>query len=109
MARAKRAATTGATLAPIAVEPVALTRGTWWLAASAAPTDASPSTTCARCAGASIDAAARSNIAWVASAVSGVRSLGFQITLLPHTTARAAFQLHTATGKLNAVMTATGP
>ena len=44
-----------------------------------------------------------------ASAVSGVRSDGFQITGSPQTSASAAFQLHTATGKLKALMTATGP
>ena len=75
MLRPKRAATTGATLRPMAVDPVALTTGT-------------PS--------------------W-ASAVSGVTSLGFQMTGLPHTTASAVFQLHTATGKLNAVMMPVGP
>ncbi len=44
-----------------------------------------------------------------ARAVSGVRSEGFQITGSPQTSASAAFQLHTATGKLNALITATGP
>ena len=44
-----------------------------------------------------------------ASAVSGVRSDGFQTTGSPQTSASAAFQLHTATGKLKAVITATGP
>ena len=44
-----------------------------------------------------------------ASAVSGVRSDGFQITGSPQTRASAAFQLQTATGKLNALITATGP
>ena len=44
-----------------------------------------------------------------ASAVSGVGSAGFQTTLSPQTAARAAFQDHTATGKLNAVMTPTAP
>ena len=43
-----------------------------------------------------------------ASAVSGVRSDGFQITGSPQTNASAAFQLHTATGKLKALITATG-
>ena len=41
--------------------------------------------------------------------MSGVRSLGFQTTGSPHTSARAEFQLQTATGKLKAVITATGP
>ena len=34
---------------------------------------------------------------------------GFHTTLSPHTAAIIAFQAHTATGKLNAVITATGP
>ena len=44
-----------------------------------------------------------------AIAVSGVRSDGFQSTGSPHTSASAAFQLQTATGKLKALITATGP
>ena len=44
-----------------------------------------------------------------AMAVSGVRSDGFHRVASPHTAARAAFQLHTATGKLNALMTPTTP
>ncbi len=107
--RAKRPATTGATRRPIAVEPVADTIGTASWATSAAPTSAPPSNTWLRCWGASVSAAARSNKAPHATAVSGVLSLGFQITGSPHTSARAAFHDHTATGKLNAVMTATGP
>ena len=34
---------------------------------------------------------------------------GFQITVSPHTRAINAFQDHTATGKLKAVITPTGP
>ena len=45
---------------------------------------------------------ARRSSAWQASAVSGVRCDGFQITGSPQTSASAVFQLHTATGKLNA-------
>ena len=37
-----------------------------------------------------------------ATAVSGVGSAGFQITVSPQTAASAAFHDHTATGKLNA-------
>ena len=47
-------------------------------------------------------ARARSNMAWVARAVSGVFSDGFQITGSPQTRASAAFQAQTATGKLKA-------
>ena len=53
--------------------------------------------------------AARSSSDMQASAVSGVRSEGFQITGSPQTSASAAFQLQTATGKLKALITATGP
>ena len=42
--------------------------------------------------------------ACVASAVSGAFSDGFQTMLLPQTSASAAFQDQTATGKLNAEM-----
>ena len=45
----------------------------------------------------------------VASAESGVFSDGFQITGSPQTSARAAFQDQTATGKLKAEMIAHGP
>ena len=44
-----------------------------------------------------------------ATAVSGVFSDGFHRTGLPHTRLMAVFQDQTATGKLNAVMTAIGP
>ena len=44
-----------------------------------------------------------------ATAVSGVVGEGFQIIVSPHTAARNAFQDHTATGKLNALMIPTGP
>ncbi len=44
-----------------------------------------------------------------ATAVSGVWLDGFQIIVSPQTAAISAFQLHTATGKLKAVMTPTGP
>ena len=71
-------------------------------ATSAAPTSAPPSSTWLRWSGAPVSAAARSNNALQASAVSGVLSLGFQITGLPHTSASAAFHDHTATGKLKA-------
>ena len=45
----------------------------------------------------------------VASALSGVFSDGFQITGSPQTSASAAFQDQTATGKLKAEITAQGP
>ena len=42
-------------------------------------------------------------------AVRGVLDEGFQSTVSPQTSAMAVFQLHTATGKLKAVMTPTTP
>jgi hypothetical protein len=48
-------------------------------------------------------------MACVASAVSGVFSEGFQTTASPQTSASAAFQLQTATGKLKAEITPTTP
>ena len=44
-----------------------------------------------------------------ASAVSGVSSDGFHTTVSPQTSATAVFHDHTATGKLNALMTPTTP
>ena len=44
-----------------------------------------------------------------AIAVSGAWSDGFQINESPQTAATIAFHAHTATGKLKAVMTPTGP
>jgi hypothetical protein len=41
-------------------------------------------------------AIAASSRPWQASAVSGVRDDGFQITASPHTSASVAFQAHTA-------------
>ena len=106
----KRAATTGASSRPMRVEPVALTTGMRASFANNSPTSRRPRTTCVRLAGALPNFfTARSNSACVASAVSGVFSLGFQITLSPQTSASAAFHAHTATGKLKAEITATGP
>ncbi len=72
---------------------------------------APPITTCINPSGASAPKrlTALSKIFLQASAVSGVFSDGFQMTGLPHTSASAAFQDQTATGKLKAVMTPQGP
>ena len=109
MSRPKRPATTGPTARPMRVDPVADTMATAWCAASAAPTSGPPCTTWVRPSGALTSAAARRASASQARAVSGVLSDGFQITGSPATSANAAFHDHTATGKLNAVMTAHGP
>ncbi len=111
MQRAKRAATRGATSRPMRVLPVALTRATRRSSTSASPASRSPISNWLRCAGASPPKAraARSNSAWQASAVRGVFSEGFQTTELPQTSASAVFHDHTATGKLNALITPTTP
>ena len=88
------------------VLPVALTSGTRGSSTSACAVSAPPRTTHATSAGISgNEARARARSASHASAVSDAFSEGFQTTVSPHTSAIAAFQPHTAAGKLNAVMT----
>ena len=103
--RPRRPATSGASAAPIAVEPVALSNGSRASSAIATATSAPPCTIWTRSGG----PPARSSSAAQASAVSGVDGLGFHTTGSPHTKAIAAFQAHTAAGKLKAVTTPTGP
>ena len=108
--RPKRAATRGATAAPIRVEPVALTSATSGLSTSASPTSAAADDQdVAGPPGAPQSAAARSSSAEQAAAVSGVIGDGFQTTVSPQTRAIAVFQDHTAAGKLNAEITPTTP
>ena len=111
MLRPNRAATIGPTIRPIRVEPVAETMAIPVERASASPCSAPPITSCTSPVGASAPkrSRARAKTPIVASAVSGVLSDGFQITGSPHTSASAAFQHQTATGKLNAEITAQGP
>ena len=92
-------------------DPVAEMIGTSREATSDSPMAAPPMTSWQSPSGASAPkrAIARIMILWVAIAVSGVFSDGFQITGSPQTSASAAFQLHTATGKLKAEMTPHGP
>ena len=92
------------------VEPVAETMATRRSSTSAWPMSARPMSTPARPAGASPKRlSARSKSACVARAVRGAFSDGFQTTGSPHTSAMAEFHDHTATGKLNAEITATTP
>ncbi len=93
----------------MAVEPVAETTGTRGSSTSAWPAARAPMTSCDRPSGAPAFFAAASNRAWVASAVSGVFSEGFQTQVSPATSASAAFQDQTATGKLKAEMIPTTP
>ncbi len=109
--RPSRAATVCATARPMGTEPVAETSGNAGEAAIAWPTSAPvPTSTLATAGGTSSNSASTSvAIRWQANAHSGVFSEGFQTKVSPHTSASIAFQAHTATGKLNAVMTPTGP
>ncbi len=108
--RPNRAATRGATVRPIRVEPVADSKATRGSSTSASPVSRPPCTTWLSPAGApSNRPAARSNRACTRAAVSGVFSDGFHTTGSPQTKARQAFQAHTATGKLNAEITPTTP
>ena len=92
------------------IHPVALTTGMRGSFVSKSPASRAQSATCDKAFGAAPNFfKARSNNACVASAVSGTFLLGFQITLSPQTKASAAFHAHTATGKLKAEITATGP
>ena len=110
MARANLPARRGATDRPMAVEPVADTRRTRASSTSVSPSSRPPKTKPHNPAGtAPKRAAARRNRACVASAVSGVFSDGFQTKPSPQTSASAAFQAHTATGKLKLVMIPTTP
>ena len=104
-----RCATRGPTCWPIRTEPVALTSATRGSSTRSSPISRPPWTSRLRSRGAPTSAAARSISAWHAIAVSGVSSEGFHTTVSPQTSATAVFHAHTATGKLNAVMTPTTP
>ena len=108
-ARPNRAATRGAISRPIRVDPVALTRATRGSSTRASPAAAAPMISELTAPGAPTRFAASTARAWQASAVSRVFSDGFQTTASPHTNASVAFHDHTATGKLNALMTPTTP
>src|SRR6266436_3912906 len=91
-------------------EPVAETNGIRGSSANFWPTVLRSPTSSVKIAGsAPVSLQTRSAIFVTAIAVSGVFSEGFQIVASPQTAARAAFQDQTATGKLNAVITATRP
>ena len=92
-------------------EPVADTSGRSRDAANAWPTSGpSPITRFTTPRGTSgISASTLCTMPWHAIAESGVFSEGFQTTGSPQTKAIIAFHDQTATGKLNAVMTPTGP
>ena len=86
------------------VEPVAETRATRGSSTNRSATSGPPTTTCDTAAGAPTSAAACAARACDAGAVRTVFSDGFHTTVSPQTRATAAFHAHTATGKLNDVM-----
>ncbi len=102
-------ATVSATTRPIRVEPVALTKGIRRSSSIFAPTTSSRPITRFDTPSHPCFASTRSTMACTATAVSGVLSDGFHTTVSPQTKAMSAFQLHTATGKLNALITPTTP
>ena len=103
-----RRATASPTATPIRQLPVADTSGSRASSAMRAPSSAPP-TASEKSGG--CPALRHTSLAMrvTATAVSGVCSDGFHTTVSPHVTARRAFHAHTATGKLNAVITPIGP
>ena len=103
-----RRATASPTARPIRQLPVAETSGRRASFAIRAPSSAPP-TASENSGGCPARRQASAAIRVTATALSGVSSDGFHTTVSPHVTAMRAFQAHTATGKLNAVITPTGP
>ena len=106
----KRPATRIATSRPTREEPVkdssATAGSSTSRCASALP---GPSTSNWNTGGAPQRSSTALQIFCTAMAVSGALGEGFQTVALPQIAARNAFQLHTATGKLKALMTPTTP
>ena len=107
--RPKRCATTPATWRPICVEPVKEISGMRASFSIFSPMSLPWPHSSVKMPVRPWSAITEFAIVCTATAQSGVGSAGFQMIGSPHTAASAAFQDHTATGKLNAVMTPTGP
>src|SRR5207245_2132693 len=90
---------------PTSVEPVNDTRSTPACATSADPASSAPWTTFSTPAGSPASSSAPAN----ASPLAGDSSAGFQTTVFPQTSAGRIFQLGTATGKFQAVITPATP
>src|SRR4051812_31749307 len=108
-ARPNLAPTAAPTALPIRVEPVADTRGILESLAIVSPSSFSPITRLQTPSGTLLALNTSATIFWQARAQRGVFSDGFHMHTSPQTQASMAFQLHTATGKLNAEITATIP
>ena len=109
MLRPNRSATAAPTLRPMAVDPVAEIKGILESEVIHWPTSAVPVTMVLIPSGRLLAVATWFHKYWHATAHKGAFSEAFHTTTSPHTQARAAFQLHTATGKLKALMTPTMP
>ena len=109
MVRPKRLATVEATRRPITVEPVNEMSGMRGSFSIFSPTIRPWPTVRVKMPVRPWSAITRLAMCCTAIEHSGVGSAGFQMTGSPHTAASAVFHAHTATGKLNAVMIATGP
>src|SRR5687767_2937410 len=107
--RPNRPATASETLRPTLVDPVADINGSRRSCNIRSPTTDPLPTTRLKTPSNPEPAITLWPIRVTATAVSGVCDEGFQITLSPHTAAIAAFHDQTATGKLKAVITPTGP
>ncbi len=105
----RRAPTVCATCLPMRMDPVAEIRGRRSSLVIHSPTSLSPVTRLKIPSGRSFSLSTSATMFCTATAHNGTFSEGFQIITSPQTAAIIAFQDHTATGKLNAVMMPTGP
>src|SRR5690242_1023549 len=104
----KRSAVAAATIFPTLVEPVKEISGMRSSAFIKSP-QALPVTRLLTPSGTPFFANTSAAICWQATAHNGTLEEGFQTQTSPHTQAMAAFQLQTATGKLNAEIIPTTP
>src|SRR5690348_6879667 len=107
--RPSLAPTAAPTALPIRVEPVADTNGTLVSLAIHSPTSRPPITRPLTPSGTLLALNTSCIIFWQATAQRGVFSDGFHTHTSPQTQASMLFQLHTATGKLNADIIPTMP
>lgn len=107
--RPRRRATFSATTRPIWVEPVKLINGTRVSSTSFSDSAVPASLIRKKMSGKPASFSAALQIFIVAIAVNGVLLDGFQMQISPQIAAKNAFQAHTATGKLNALMMPTRP
>ena len=105
----KRLPTVLATSLPIGIEPVAEINGMRESSVIHSPTSRAPVTRLKIPSGRLFSLRTLATIFWIATPQRGVFSEPFQIVTSPQTAASIAFQLHTATGKLNAEITPTIP